>query len=156
VGLDALRYFWSRRTPDGASRDLARIIEHYTVRWRKRSVLLLGYSFGADVLPFMVTRLPVEVRDQVGLVALIGPQRYADFEFHVTDWLPGAHKSAYLLLPEVGKLAGRRVVCLYGEDDHDTVCPSLDTTAFTVRVLPGGHHFNGDYDRLASVILTGR
>jgi len=157
VGIDALRYFWSRRTPDGTSRDLTRVIEHYSVEWHKDSVLVIGYSFGADVLPFMVARLPPAVRGRIGLVALISPQRYADFEFHVTDWLPfGGHRTSHPVIPEVRKLAGTRVMCVYGTDDHDAVCPSMDTTAVEVHVLPGGHHFDGDYERLAKVLLTGR
>ena len=157
VGIDALRYFWDRRTPDGAARDLARVIEHYCGEWHEHSVLVIGYSFGADVLPFMVARLPANVRSRIVLVALINPQRYADFEFHVTDWLPfGGHRTSHPVIPEVRKLAGTRVMCLYGSDDHDAACPSMDTTAVEVRELPGGHHFDGDYDRLVTALLTGR
>jgi type IV secretory pathway VirJ component len=157
VGIDALRYFWSRRTPDGASRDLARVIEHYLARWNKRRLIVIGYSFGADVLPFMVTRLPTDVRARIALVALISPQRYADFEFHMTDWLPtGGRKTPYAILPEVRRLAGTSLLCLYGADEHGTICPALDTTRFDVRMMPGGHHFGGEYERLAAVILGQR
>jgi type IV secretory pathway VirJ component len=154
VGIDALRYFWSAKTPDGASQDLARVIEHYLVRWNKHWAMVIGYSFGADVLPFMLTRLPGDVRAHVARIALIGPQRYADFEFHVTDWLPtGGRKTPYAILPEVRRLAGTSLLCLYGADEHGTICPSLDTTVFDVRIMPGGHHFGGEYERLAAVIL---
>ena len=30
VGWDSLRYFWKSRTPEGAARDLGRVIDHYT------------------------------------------------------------------------------------------------------------------------------
>ncbi len=58
VGIDSLRYFWSEKTPDGTARDLAAIIQQYQQRWHRNAVYLLGYSFGADVLPFIVNRLP--------------------------------------------------------------------------------------------------
>ena len=35
VGLNSLKYFWTRRTPDGASMDLLRIISHYSDAWNK-------------------------------------------------------------------------------------------------------------------------
>src|SRR4029450_13214563 len=42
VGLNSLRYFWTRRTPDGAASDLTRILRHYLASWHARRVLLLG------------------------------------------------------------------------------------------------------------------
>jgi type IV secretory pathway VirJ component len=44
VGFNSLRYFWTRRTPEGAAEDLARILRHYVAAWHPRRVLLLGYS----------------------------------------------------------------------------------------------------------------
>ena len=60
VGLNSLRYFWTRRTPDGAAADLVRILRHYLAAWHARRIVLLGYSRGADVLPFLASRLPRE------------------------------------------------------------------------------------------------
>ncbi len=58
VGLDSLRYFWRARTPEGLAADLERIVRYYAGAWQKSRVLLIGYSQGADVLPFAVSRLP--------------------------------------------------------------------------------------------------
>ena len=154
VGLDALRYFWTRRTPDGAAHDLTRIVDHYIAKWHRQRVLLIGYSLGADVLPFLATRLPPALQDRTALVALVGPSHRTDFAFHVTEWLPGGARNApYAVLPEVERLTGFRVLCLYGGDDTDTICPTLDRKRFDVVELPGGHHFNGDYARIADMIL---
>src|SRR5436309_4433059 len=73
VGLNALQYFWTRRTPESASRDLQAILERYFARWKKQRVLFIGYSRGADVLPFMIARLPAELRAKTRLLALLGP-----------------------------------------------------------------------------------
>ena len=66
VGLNALKYFWSARTPDQSAKDLERILRHYLAAWKKQKVLLVGYSFGADVIPFMATRLPDDLRNAGG------------------------------------------------------------------------------------------
>jgi len=42
--------FLSPRTPEGATRDLERILVYYLDRWNKREVVLIGYSRGADLL----------------------------------------------------------------------------------------------------------
>src|SRR5205823_11210171 len=47
VGLNSLQYFWTKRTPESASRDLQSIID--THLGTRKSVLLVGYSRGADV-----------------------------------------------------------------------------------------------------------
>jgi type IV secretory pathway VirJ component len=152
VGLNSLSYFWTRRTPDGAAADLARILIHYRAAWRLPRVLLIGYSRGADVLPFLAARLPPELRAATALVVLLGPGRTTDFEFHVTDWLGGDDPSALPTRPEVDKLRGLPLLCVQGADEDDSLCPELDADTAERMVLPGGHHFGGDYELIAARI----
>ncbi|MEZ5543487.1 MAG: AcvB/VirJ family lysyl-phosphatidylglycerol hydrolase [Pseudomonadota bacterium] len=154
VGLDSLHYFWTRRTEDEMGRDLTAIVQHYLAAWHKDRVLLIGYSRGADVLPFMASRLPSDLREHTALVALLGAEHGIDFEFRVADWLPGSMQDApHQVLPEVEKLSDYRVLCIYGEDEPAPLCPDLDPGRFTVHKLAGGHHFGGDYAALADLIL---
>ena len=46
------------------------------------------------------------------------------------------------------------VQCFYGEDEDDSVCPTLDGTGTMVIKTPGSHHFNRDYEALAQQILA--
>ncbi|MBI5039982.1 MAG: virulence factor family protein [Gammaproteobacteria bacterium] len=154
VGWDSLHYFWSRRTPDSIGQDLSRVLNYYLKAWDKHRVLLIGYSLGADVLPFMASRLPADVKGKVVLVALLGISQSVDFEFRLTDWLPGSQVAApHLTGPEVAKLMPLRVLCVYGAEEDDSLCPQADSAAISVRKLPGGHHFNGDYQTLTRIIL---
>ncbi|HEY6094879.1 MAG TPA: AcvB/VirJ family lysyl-phosphatidylglycerol hydrolase [Gallionellaceae bacterium] len=153
VGLNSLQYLWEKKSPDIAGRDLARILEHYARAWGATKFVLVGYSSGADTLPFMVSRLPQALRSRVRVVALLGLSQEANFEFHVSDWLFDT-ASAYKVVPEVKKLSGIRLLCLYGEDESDSACKLLDRDAATVVEMKGGHHFSGDYAKLASIILT--
>jgi type IV secretory pathway VirJ component len=154
VGLNSLQYFWTRRTPDGASADLERILRHYFTTWRKEKALLIGYSLGADVLPFMTNRLPHDLLSRVRVVALLGPEPTVDFEFHVTDWLGVIpHSSALPVQPEVEKLKGLTLLCLYGTDEKDSLCRRLDPKVVTVAPLAGGHHFGDNYQAIVDAIL---
>lgn len=153
VGWSSLKYYWTPRTPEAAAQDLARILEHYGRLWGKRRVLLAGYSFGADVLPFLVSRLPPELRSRVALVSLLGLSEQASFEFHVAGWLgfeTGHHPTA----PEVARLQATHVLCLRGEDEADSACRLLQGPAVHTVTLPGGHHFGGDYERIAEMLLA--
>jgi type IV secretory pathway VirJ component len=151
IGWSSLKYYWTPRTPDAASRDLARILERYGGVWGKRRFLLAGYSFGADVLPFLVSRLPAELKARVALVGLLGLSEQASFEFHVAGWL-GIETGHHPTVPEVERLLATPVLCLRGEDEADSACRLL-RSARTVT-LPGGHHFGGDYGRIADALLA--
>lgn len=156
VGIDSLRYFWSAKTPEQTAHDLKRIIQAYSARWHIRSVALIGYSFGADVLPFAYNRLPKAIRDKITMMSLLGFAQGADFEIRVTGWLglpPG--KEALPAYPEIAKVPPDLVQCFYGEDESDTICPALAKTGVTVIRTGGGHHFGGDYGHLAHLILDG-
>jgi len=154
VGLNALQYFWTKRTPESASRDLQAIMERYLAQWKKQRVLFVGYSRGADVLPFMIARLPAELRAKTRLLALLGPSPKVEFEFHIGDWMRSSSKTGYDVKPEVDKLTSYNIVCLFGEDDKESLCPSLSGPRINNIMLKGAHHFDGGYDKLAHIILA--
>ena len=86
-------------------------------------------------------------------MTLIAPSSTVSFEFHLSNWLGGTPSDALPVRPEVDKLAGLKVLCLYGEKDSDALCPDLPATLATSRKLGGGHHFGGDYASVASEIV---
>jgi type IV secretory pathway VirJ component len=153
VGLDSLRYYWTARTPEGVAADTDRMIRYYLSHFGKKRVLLIGYSQGADVLPFAVNRLPPATKAQVALTAILGMSEHALFEFHVSSWVSDDN-SGPATLPEVNRLTGMPVLCIYGEDEDDSLCPKLDPLKFKVVKVKGGHHFDGNYAGLANDILT--
>lgn len=152
VGWSSLRYYWTPRTPEGAARDLARIVEHYCAAWKKDRVLLVGYSFGADVLPFLVNRLPDAALARVASVSLLGLSDTAAFEFRVSSWLGGGRDTRYLTLPEVARLAVP-VTCVHGADEKDSACLGLKGPRVRTVPVGSGHHFGGDYARLVELVL---
>jgi type IV secretory pathway VirJ component len=152
AGIDSLRYFWSPRTPAGMAKDLDRILRYYSSEWHRKHALVIGYSQGADVLPFAVNRLPAPTRSLVKLVAMIGISTSASFEFHVANWLGGGD-NGLPTAPEIGKLSAANALCVYGDDDDDSICPKVSPTNARVVELSGGHHFGGDYGKLAKLIL---
>ena len=155
VGLNCLQYFWAPKTPEQSAADLARIIQYYSQAWGQNNVVLIGYSLGADVLPFMINRLPEAVKSNVVASVLLGAEAHVEFQVRVADWLGSSKTDAALpVIPEVKNLAGRHLACIYGADEKETsICPDLDQNFFKVVQMPGGHHFGGDYQKLARIIL---
>ena len=154
VGLNSLRYFWTRRTPEQTAADLERILRHYSALWNRPKVVVIGYSFGADVLPFMLNRIPKERLLTVAVIAFLGLSSTADFEFHWTDWLGYSKRStAQLVRPEVEKLRGRKILCFYATEDDDALCRGLDPSLAKVIAIQGGHRFGKGYQPIVDAIL---
>jgi type IV secretory pathway VirJ component len=154
VGFNSLQYFWKRRTPEQSAKDLERTIKHYLTAWSKKGLILLGYSRGADVLPFMANRLSKNLRNRVRLIVLLGPGERVGFEFHVKEWISApSGREAKPVLPELEKLRGKKILCFCGKKETDSLCNRIDPSLGKSFVLPGAHHFGGQYKAIAQTMI---
>jgi phosphatidylglycerol lysyltransferase len=157
VGWDSLRYFWSQKSPEQTARDLSAVIDTYVSRWGISKVALVGYSFGADVLPFAYDRLPPDAKARVVLLSLLGFATAADFEIRVAGWLgEPPSKDALPTATALASIDPAMIQCFYGATETDSACPLLEPSgkAEIIRTA-GGHHFDNDYAALARRILDG-
>ena len=152
VGLNSREYFAKRRSPQEAAAAFREIIDHYSRVWGAKTVVAVGYSRGAGVLPFMINRLPMPERSQVSLVALIGLDRTIDFYVTPFDLVRSAPTEVEIpVRPEVERLRAE-VLCIYGTGDENNLCRELRNV---VQVPErGGHHMNIAYDALARLIWS--
>jgi type IV secretory pathway VirJ component len=161
VGVDSLRYFWTEKTPERVASDLAEILRSYGARWERSQAALIGYSFGAGVLPFALNRLPEAERARVVQLTLLGLEPRAPFAFHVTGWLEQVglatdpYRDARPVLPELLRIDPRIVQCVDGEEEPDSLCRAPELAGVERITTSGGHHFDGDYPALARRILDG-
>lgn len=125
VGLDSLAYFWNERTPANAAADLNAIIEGYSTHWRRPRVVLVGYSFGADALPYIVDHLSPAARARVKRLAMLGLSSNAEFQFHLSSWLDMSSTSAYPTIPAIARLRGLPMLCVQGADETDSACRTI-------------------------------
>lgn len=152
VGLNANRYFSSRKTPDQIAADIGLIGRHYTKEWGTDRLLLVGYSRGAEVLPFVEPRLDADLRRQVESLVMIGPAPYTHFVIHLTDYISSKRRPESVdVLPEAEKV-DRPMICVYGSGEGESLCPLLPDSVAKIEV-GGGHHFNGDYRAIAKRVL---
>jgi len=153
IGLDSLQYFWSERTAESSASDLQLLLAYYLKDWHKQKAIMIGYSFGAEVLPFMVSRLSPASKAKVPLVALVSPSKLATFEFQIAELFgPSDTPSGQLVAPELAKLKDIRRLCIYGASDHNALCPQLSDGTQVLK-LPGGHRLGGNGEAIASAVL---
>ena len=146
-------YYWTARTPEAAAGDLDLVISHFGEAWQRQRVLVVGYSMGAEVAPFLLNRLPQETRGRVDGVALLALAHDAVFEFRVRQWWTRSSAPSRAVRPEMERLRELRIVCIHGKGDETGACPEMATSGATVVELRGGHHFRGDYPRLKRIVL---
>jgi len=155
VGVDVLRYYWRTKSPEAGARDLARIMQHYQQHWGDEQVVLIGFSFGANVLPFLVNRLPATLRADIRLITLLAPERTTAFEVTPAGWLGKQSDATIPIEPELKALSTIRLQCVYGADEaQDSLCTTAAAAGHDIVRKPGGHHFDHNYTELADAIIA--
>jgi type IV secretory pathway VirJ component len=172
LGMSCLDYYWRNRSPEQSAQELDAMITKYTAQWHKQKVWLIGFSFGADVLPTIVDKLSPENRARLTQMVLLSPSQDVNFEIELEgymmvreNWLKAHLKEVkewinpvphYPALPPITALQNQPpTICYYGHDDSDdTVCndPKLPKWV-KVYEMPGDHHFDYNYDGLATRML---
>lgn len=156
IGLNMRSYLSDRRTPEVAARDVGCVAREYLTRWRRERLMLLGYSRGADIAPFVASRLPTDLRDKLNLVALVSPSTHASFQFHWIDLIRDIKRADDLpFAPELERLRGLQVLCIYGLDDASSGCRDADSTIVARYARTGGHRIAGGFDVMADVLGRG-
>jgi type IV secretory pathway VirJ component len=153
VGIDTLRYYWEHKSPEQTATDLSELMAHYRQKWGAKHFVLAGYSFGADVLPAIYNRLPEEDKARVDGIILLAFARSGSFEIAVEGWLGASGKEA-ATGPEMAKLPGDKVFCVYGVEEKDESGCTEATAPGQKQQLPGGHHFDEDYPALAKRLIA--
>ncbi|OIO01828.1 MAG: hypothetical protein AUJ49_07130 [Desulfovibrionaceae bacterium CG1_02_65_16] len=154
IGFNSLKYFWNARKPDEMAHDLERTLTHYGTKWGADKFIVVGYSIGADVMPFMAGRMSDATKQKLAVVAMLGPGTHADFEFHLSNWLTTENvPEGAPMIPEMQKLEKTPVLLVCGSEEEGTLCQNYSAPNVTNMVLPGGHHFNKEYNHIAFTIL---
>lgn len=152
IGLNTRSYFWKKKTPETAAADISRLIVSYQQKWKQAHIILIGFSFGADVLPFIQTRLSKEVYSSVVSSVLLSPSPKTDFEIHVLGMLGFGGKNGRSVTDEINKLTNP-VHLLFGSDEHDFPTSKLKGKNIETLILKGGHHYDGDAGNLSNTIM---
>jgi len=145
IGLDSKKYFWKRRTPEETASDMIKALNFYSKEWGRERFLLIGYSLGAEIVPFITSRLPLEMRTKVALTVLLSPETNTDFEIHLTNMLGiGNRKNTFQVMDEIVKTQVVPTLIIIGEEEKTQVPELLAGTAVKIKKIPGNHHYKNN------------
>ena len=143
VGLNARKYFWNSKTPQQSASDIAKAIAYYLQQWKRKKYILVGYSFGANVVPFIAQKLPSELKESLSGIYCLSPSEKADFEIHLGDMLGIGGKNEEFNVPEGIKIIKQfRTVCIFGADEDAETKTKFGAAGATIVALPGDHHYD--------------
>ncbi len=151
VAVNTLTYLRKTRTPADITMLIARAEQRALRFGRTDRVVLIGQSFGADMLHVGLVDLAPELRAKVTRVALIVPENSVQFRASPNEvfdyWTPTTDA-----MPTARRLTWAPLLCVQGVEESESLCPLL-TQANARRVaLPGGHPLHRDADALYDVL----
>jgi type IV secretory pathway VirJ component len=154
VALNTLKYFWKKKTPQQAGADVAALLKHYAGQWGHKNFLLVGYSMGADVLPFIYNNLPADVQAQSQQLVFMSPSRFTDLEVHVSEMLGKTSNNGLSVPGAMNHITGKPLLLLFGEGEKDFDLQELHIQNYKHMVLPGGHHYDNNAGNVVQTILS--
>lgn len=154
VGVNSLTYFRFNRTPQQATALLVAAIHRALAIDPGARLMLVGQSYGADMLHVGLAGLPAPLRQRIALVALVvpgatvenraSPSEILTFAMAETDALPTARHLDWVPL-----------LCIYGVKETGSLCPLLHQPNAQVIALPGGHPLHDDANAVYHAIWSG-
>ena len=154
IALNSRKYFWSGKLPDEFARDIGQLTDYYSQGWKKSSVIIVGYSFGADVASFLPNRLSSALQKQIKKIVLISPSASTDFVIRLSD-LVGETENLnrkYKVKPEIEGIR-LPVICTFGKEEVKVMKSGLEIKKnIIINELPGDHRYNFDFSLLVKQI----
>jgi type IV secretory pathway VirJ component len=152
LGIDTDIWFGPERTPDEVAAHLSELADQYAPRVHASRIALIGYSYGADMIPLALRSRDAVFGEKLAAIVLIAPERETMMQVTLLEQ-SGIDPGDIVLAPAFAALPRRRTVCVYGESEQDDTGCTEDALKGTQLIgLPGGHHFGDDIKTLGDKI----
>lgn len=152
VTANSLHFFRNRRTPEETGAMIADGLRRAIAISPGAPLLLLGQSFGADVIAPSLPYVPTALRKRIVFIGLVVPGA-------TREWRASPSEIFSLGEPEENavtaaqRLSWTPLLCIYGRKERASLCPALHQHNASVVALPGGHPLDGDADAASAALL---
>ena len=152
TGFSSPAFFAAHRTRAEVDAVVAAAVRQAMARTGRDRLVLIGQSYGADILQTGLAALPADLRPHVAAVVLVVP---GDTVFFRAD--PSG--LAYHGIPDsrgastVNAIRWAPLTCIYGAAETDSLCPAVRLPRATLIRMPGGHFLARDSDGLVGHVV---
>lgn len=153
LGVDSLVYFRHRRTPEEATALLEQAVRRGLRYGHADRLLLIGQSYGADMVHVGFAGLPPALKQRLALVVLVVPTDSVIFHVSPAETLDLVRPDA-AAIDTARTVTGVPLLCIQGREEKDSLCPLLVQPNARRISMPGGHPLHRDADGLFHTILT--
>jgi type IV secretory pathway VirJ component len=153
VALNSRSYFWKKKTPQQTAGDVGALLSKYMTAWKRDSVVLVGYSFGADVTPFIQNYLDRNIAGKTTHMVLMLPYKSTDFEVHLSEMLGISRTDSYSVPDEINKVK-KPILFVLGTERDQFPLNTLRINNYNSITIDGGHHFDDNADKVAQQVLA--
>jgi type IV secretory pathway VirJ component len=151
-GVSSPVNFGTRRTQAQADAIVVAAIRTALAQTGAQRVVLMGQSFGADLVSATAPDLPPDLRQRIAAINVVVPAPTVFFRSDPTGILYHGTPDAYPT-QAMRRIDWAPVICIYGREEAESLCPALKATHATVIGLPGGHFLRNDDALVIATIL---
>ncbi|MCL7986645.1 virulence factor [Sphingobacterium sp. lm-10] len=153
IVFDARKYFWTKKTPQVASRDFERYIQLYLAKSKCDNIYLIGHSFSAGILPFIINNFSKSLQKKIRHATFLSPDRYASLEVTFATMLNVKQKpNEFEVIPEALKMKSISSAYIFSRDDEEERASLFQNAGLKVTLLAGPHTYKRDFQALYNAI----
>jgi type IV secretory pathway VirJ component len=151
VGFNTIPYFNNLKSPEKIAIDIERIITNFSAIWKIDSVVLGGYSFGAEILPFIYNHLDSITKKKVKKILMLASSNMADFKVSPIYYYPLANSKP--VLPEMQK-TDSKLFLVFCDRYRESICKCIPPQSpYTIIKLNYGHLFIRHFKDVSNAVL---
>lgn len=152
LGVSSSTAFATHRSREEVDALVTNAIRDTLKRTGAERLVVIGQSFGSDMVRVGLVSLPPDLRARIAAVVLVVPGERAYFRADPMN-------IAYHGTPDADASSARKLdwvplTCIQGAAETDSLCPLMLTPNVRRIALPGGHFLRNDHDLLVRTIFA--
>ncbi len=153
VGITTPALFAQHRTRAELDAIVADGVRTALARTGAQRIVVMGQSYGADIVQTGLANLPPSLRARVAAIVLILP---GETVFYRADPSGIVYRGTpdSIATTTANTLTWAPLTCIYGVEEIDSLCPKLRVSGARTIDMPGGHDIRHDADGLLAHVLT--